>query len=253
VFLSSVFAIDLMLDGGGGEGESLADWAEAAGVPREVKLDEVKPQPTAPAAAAEAAAGQPAEPSLREFAGSEDAVLAVVFTDVRGYTAHSKKIGDDDMSELMRTKHYPRVRALAKQRGGYVISTSDDSTVSAFRTAVDALNFSLDLSADAGARTLSTRISINTGTVLIRDNNVDGDTPTFAARMLGYKPADAKLDASIRLSETAYNEICNRRRPEHRQLRWTEQRVEMKGYPEPMRFWLLPRKTSRRRSTGGKS
>jgi class 3 adenylate cyclase len=94
---------------------------------------------------------------------------------------------------------------------------------------------------DASRRNGSAFLSVHTGLVLFRDNDITGRDVNIASRLLETKPQDATLDASIRLSTDAMAEIQLRKRDEHVSLAWQKLPVTLKDYAEPGQFiWVLP-------------
>jgi pimeloyl-ACP methyl ester carboxylesterase/class 3 adenylate cyclase len=118
---------------------------------------------------------------MAEPAGQRQ-LLAILFTDVVGYTALTER--DEAAAVRVRDRHRERVREQVAAHGGELVDAPGDETLSVFASALAAVDAALALQAalreDAELRL---RIGIHLGDVLRRGGEVIGEGVNVAARI----------------------------------------------------------------------
>jgi class 3 adenylate cyclase len=109
-------------------------------------------------------------------------LLAIMFTDVVGYTALTER--DEAGAVLVRDRHRELVQTLVKQFDGEVVDVTGDESLSIFPSALRAVDCALALQgALRSYPDLRLRIGVHMGDVLRRDGEVIGDGVNVAARI----------------------------------------------------------------------
>ena len=150
----------------------------------------------------------------------ERKLVAIMFTDIAGYTAQMSK--DEAVAiSLLETKKKV-FRPLLKKYNGKLVKEMGDGTLSHFPSSVDATNCSIELQKSLKKNTkLNVRIGVHHGEVLFKDKDVYGDVVNIASRLETMSPAGGVL-----VSKNVYDELSNRKGYEW-SLTWTS---ILKGY-----------------------
>jgi class 3 adenylate cyclase len=170
--------------------------------------------------------------ALEEWTGGRRASLAIVFTDVLGSSALSRKLGDERMDGI-RFDHFVQGRKVAAVYGGRVIKTLGDGLMVVFRSVDAALDFALTFRDHPGSSEISIRSGIHIGPIVIKDNDVFGTHVDLAARVVGMQTA-----GSIWLSNEARSHLNDQRPARFDNLKWIPHNVSPKGFGESV-FWEL--------------
>jgi class 3 adenylate cyclase/pimeloyl-ACP methyl ester carboxylesterase len=113
---------------------------------------------------------------------SERRLLAIMFTDVVGYTAITER--DEAGAVRVRDAHRELVRTLVKQFDGEVVDATGDESLSIFPSALQAVDCALALQGALRSHpNLRVRIGIHLGDVLRRNGEVIGEGVNVAARV----------------------------------------------------------------------
>jgi len=180
------------------------------------------------------ASGEMLSGRFRKWAGSNRSTLALVFTDIVGSTALGEELGDEVMSGI-REVHFRTVRNLITKYKGYEVKTIGDSFMIAFRTAVEALNFCLELQRAPGDQRLAMRAGLHVGPVRIDEEDAFGTMVNYAARVVG-----SIIGAEIWLSDRAYSDIRLERATTHKGLIWRDHKdLVLKGLQGTHTLWGL--------------
>jgi class 3 adenylate cyclase len=172
--------------------------------------------------------------SFLDWAGGDQVMLAIVFTDIVGSTALCQEIGDEAMKDV-RHAHFRQCRRLLTEYGGYEIKTIGDSFLVAFKCVDAALDFVLALQGNSGHPRVHLRAGIHVGTIQVEGDDVFGGTVNFAARVVG-----AIKETEIWLSDRAKQDLDQTRAVRHRGLTWERHdAVEMRGFPGTFTLWSL--------------
>lgn len=184
------------------------------------------------------AVGQMRSRGFREWAGSSQATMALVFTDVVGSTAIATELGNEAMNSVRRD-HFGAARRIKDTFGGYEIKTIGDSFMVAFRTAVQALDFAVALYANTGSRRVSVRAGIHVGPLYIEEEDGFGLMVNYTARIVHLPPG-----AEIWVSNTAKSHIEEEKARRHINLEWVaHENIELKGFEGKHTLWSLERES----------
>jgi WD40 repeat protein/class 3 adenylate cyclase/GTPase SAR1 family protein len=169
------------------------------------------------------------------WAGSNLSTLALVFTDVVGSTSLGLALGDEQMGDVRRT-HFHVGSSLVRKHKGYLIKTIGDSLMVAFRTATEALNFSIAFQENTGDEKIQIRAGIHVGPVDIEEEDAFGSMVNYAARVVS-----CAKGVEIWVSDRAHADILQRGARSHKALLWSDHRRTLKGFNEPQLLWRLLR------------
>ncbi len=143
---------------------------------------------------------------------SERQLLAIMFTDVVGYTALTER--DEAAAVRVRDEHRELVHTLVKQFDGEVVDAPGDESLSIFGSAWNAVDCALALqSALQSHPDLRVRIGIHLGDVVRRNGEVIGEGVNVAARV---RPLAEP--GGICVSEPVYQMVRSRARMSARPL-----------------------------------
>lgn len=188
----------------------------------------IPPQHESPKPAVSAVKG------LKEWAGSANTTLTIVFTDIVGATLLCNELGNEIMNRLRKT-HFEQAEQLIDKYKGYKIKTTGDGIMAAFRTAVEALDFALAFQGNPGDRRIKIRIGVHVGPVYIEKEDAFGSTVDYTARIMNMvsKP-------EIWLSSEAKNHIDQERTSRHSDMHWiAHANCEMKGFKGKYMLWSI--------------
>jgi|SRR5882672_1297562 len=133
--------------------------------------------------------------TLEEWAGSQHLILGLVFTDIVSSTEIGIKRGDakwiDDLFA-----HFSMGRQIAACFDSYIVKVIGDSLMVAFRTASEAVSFSVNFAENTGVEHIGIRVGINSGDVEIRENDIYGLNVNFTSRVQHALPRDGILAAN---------------------------------------------------------
>jgi len=124
---------------------------------------------------------EPETPALPEAPAGTD--LAVVFTDLEGFTAFNRREGDGEASRLLGS-HYAAVDDLVAGRGGRVVKRLGDGHLLTFPQPRAAVLAGLDL-LDAPPGPLRLRVGEHVGRVVMLGDDVLGHVVNVASRVVG--------------------------------------------------------------------
>lgn len=130
--------------------------------------------------------------TLEEWAGSQNLILTLLFTDIVDSTAIGIKLGDREWIDDL-FLHFSRARLLASDYDCYVVKVIGDSLMMAFRTSTEAVDFALAFIIDTGVDYIGIRAGINSGQVQIRENDIYGLDVNFTSRVQHAVPKEGIL------------------------------------------------------------
>lgn len=107
-----------------------------------------------------------------------------------------------------------------------------DSFMVVFRTAVDALDFALDLHRETGDDQIRIRAGIHVGSARIVGDDIFGNMVNYTKRV---ESTDNAM--GIRLSDVAHNQISDEKAKRHDSLDFLSKQANFKGFTEPQRVW----------------
>jgi class 3 adenylate cyclase/pimeloyl-ACP methyl ester carboxylesterase len=150
-------------------------------------------------------------PSVTEAADQRQ-LLAIMFTDVVGYTALTER--DESAAVRVREQHRELVQTLVRQFDGEVVDATGDESFSVFPSALRAVDCALALQgALRSYPDLRVRIGIHLGDVLRHEGEVVGDGVNVAARV---RPLAEP--GGIAISEPVYQMVRTRAHVSSRSL-----------------------------------
>jgi WD40 repeat protein len=114
---------------------------------------------------------------------AEWAHLAIVFTDVVSSTELIRNIKTDAWAKV-RESHFGRTDTLVKQYGGYVVKSTGDGRMIAFRSSIEAVNFAVELEDRPGHERIRIRVGIHVGQVQIDKADAHGPVVHLANRVM---------------------------------------------------------------------
>jgi len=171
-----------------------------------------------------------------KWVGANRTTLALVFTDIVGSTALGNKVGDEEMARI-RKGHFSRARTLIQSFKGYEIKTIGDAFMIAFRTVVEALDFSMEFQRDAGDEHIRTRVGIHVGPVHVEEGDAFGTMVNYTSRVV-----NAAKGPEIWVSDRAYQDISAENSDRHAQLIWVRHRNRLlKGFGGRHTLWSIKR------------
>jgi small GTP-binding protein len=175
---------------------------------------------------------------FEEWAGGDRATVAIVFTDVVGSTRLYEELGDEKMDEV-RQLHFDTGRSLVTKHNGYEIKTMGDAFMVAFKAAVPAFDFMVDLHGNTGHELIRIRAVADVGSVRIRENDAFGGTVNYAARLQGLAKG-----AELWVSQKIKQEIDYEKADRHAVLPWKHHRVVagdkvLKGFKGEHDVWQV--------------
>jgi class 3 adenylate cyclase len=130
-------------------------------------------------------------------------LVAVVFTDMVGYTA---LIQADERVGLDKRDRY--MRALETQHdafGGTIVQRLGDGSMSMFPSSLAALLAAIEIQRELAAQEVPVRIGVHVGEVLVEPERLTGDAVNIAARIESFAAPGGVL-----LSDSAYDQVKNR-------------------------------------------
>ena len=162
--------------------------------------------------------------------------MAIVFTDVCGYTKYMDTRGDIAGRAWMQ-KHNDIVLPLIKEHNGKVLMIMGDGVMSSFENTVDAVKACiamqkglLEHNRTSDADQLHITIGINTGEILVDEDHIAGDTVNVASRIETTCEAD-----QILISESAYEDV----RGSEDIICRKHGSVEVKGKDKPLKLYRV--------------
>ena len=166
--------------------------------------------------------------------------LAIVFTDIKGFTERTSKQTLEQNEKLLKT-HNDMLAPLFKGLGGRIVKTIGDAFMVTFESptsavlagvAVQDALWKYNLSAIAEEQ-LHVRVAINVGEVRLEGNDVFGEPVNIAARVEGVAEAgEVTFTESVYLSMNRAELACEELG-----------RFELKGIPEQIRLYKVTRGT----------
>ncbi|WP_054773780.1 adenylate/guanylate cyclase domain-containing protein [Methylogaea oryzae] len=137
--------------------------------------------------------------------------ISVMFTDLKGSTAITEKVGDLAARDLMK-RHNDIFFPIVEKNGGVVVKTMGDGTMSYFNTAQEAARTAVAFQKALAEYNLGkpqipieVTIGIHTGIGIVEKNDIYGDVVNVAARFESQAPA-----GGIAVSEDTYNALEDR-------------------------------------------
>lgn len=167
--------------------------------------------------------------------------LAIVFTDIKGFTERTSRQTLEENQRLLAT-HNALLSPLFRAYGGRVIKTIGDAFLVTFDSPTSAVLAGAAIqdklwahNRDAKAdERLDVRIAVNVGEVRVEDGDVYGEPVNIAARVEGEAEAgEVTFTEAVYLAMNRAEVACEAWRT-----------VDLKGIPEPVRLYRVAKVTS---------
>ncbi len=136
--------------------------------------------------------------------GRQRQLVAIMFTDIEGYTSLMQK--DERISIAFRNRHREVFDFTTKKYNGRIIQYYGDGTLSTFPSAIDAVKCGIEMQIAFKNEepNIPIRIGIHSGDLIVTDQDIIGDGVNVTSRI----EALAKT-GSVYISEKVYDEIKN--------------------------------------------
>jgi class 3 adenylate cyclase len=170
--------------------------------------------------------------TLQEWAGASR-IFALVFTDIVDSSTLANQLGDEKWIDLL-LKHFAKARGLMERYDHHEIKIIGDSFMVVFRTALDALDFTLALEKETGDERIGIRAGIHVGSARIIEDDIFGNMVNYTKRV-----ESTQKEGGITLSDAAKREITNEKAERHSWLVFQPLPVTLKGFPERETVWLV--------------
>lgn len=171
--------------------------------------------------------------TLKDWARADRLSLALVFTDVVGFTQLVRHKGDDVMQPVIEA-HFAKARELIETYRGAFGNDTGDGVLAVFHDIGPAVDFATSLRLNPGHELIRIRSSIHIGAVAIKGNRLFGREVNFASRLLtaiGQK-------GEVWLSSRAKEDLDCLRAERHQNLNWISRNCKLKDFGRVM-VWTL--------------
>lgn len=155
-------------------------------------------------------------------------LAAIVFTDIVGYTKSMEE--DEQKTMQLLQKQRDIISPLIETHKGKVIKEIGDGFLMMFKSAIQAVRFTIDLQKQLKQEELTVRACIHIGDVIIEKKDVFGSAVNMAARLEPIAPPNG-----ICVSEDVRNQIRNKENIETKYIGCHE----LKGIDEPVKVYLV--------------
>jgi predicted ATPase/class 3 adenylate cyclase len=132
----------------------------------------------------------------------ERRLLAVMFTDMVGYTALMQ--ADEQAAVERRDRYVNAVQRHHDAFGGTIVQRLGDGTMSMFPSSLDAVLAAVEMQRELAAD-VQVRVGIHVGEVVVEPEQLTGDAVNIANRIESFA-----VPGGVMLSDTAYDQIKNR-------------------------------------------
>lgn len=130
-------------------------------------------------------------------------LAAIMFTDMQGYTALMQQ--NEEKAIEAREKHRKIFNNSTEKHNGKILQYYGDGTLSIFDSAIDAVECAIEMQlAFQQEPTVPVRIGIHQGDVILKEDEVIGDSVNVASRI-----ESLAIAGSVLISEKVYDEIKN--------------------------------------------
>ncbi len=114
---------------------------------------------------------------------SEYVQLAIVFTDVVRSTHLLNEIKAAAWA-IVRNQHFDKTDTLAERHGGFVVKSTGDGRMIAFRSSIEALKFAVELEGRTGHEKITVRVGVHVGEVQVDRDDAHGLVVHTASRVM---------------------------------------------------------------------
>ncbi|MCB9277254.1 MAG: helix-turn-helix domain-containing protein [Lewinellaceae bacterium] len=144
-----------------------------------------------------------ADESSPHLPGQSHQLVAIMFTDIEGYTALMQR--NEEKALQFRNRHRQVFNTVTSKYKGRILQYYGDGTLSIFQSAIDAVKCGaeLQLAFRSGLR-IPVRVGIHSGDIIISEEDVIGDGVNVASRIESLAAA-----GSVFISGKVYDEVKN--------------------------------------------
>ncbi len=130
-------------------------------------------------------------------------LVAVMFTDIEGYTALMQK--DEPQALAFIQRHRKTFSDTTKKYKGRILQYYGDGTLSTFHSVIDAVNCAIEMQVEFQKDpVIPVRIGLHSGDVIFNKNGIIGDGVNIAARI-----ESLGIPGGVLISEKAHDEVKN--------------------------------------------
>ena len=135
--------------------------------------------------------------------GLDRRLVAVMFTDMVGYTALMQI---DERAAIDKRKRYAAaLEANHDAGGGTIVQRLGDGSLSMFPNAIDAVRSAIGMQRELGAQDVPVRIGIHLGEVIVEPTGLVGDAVNIASRIESFA-----VPGSVMVSDSVHDLVQNR-------------------------------------------
>jgi adenylate cyclase len=134
---------------------------------------------------------------------SDRRVVAVMFTDMVGYTAMME--ADERLGVDKRDRYIRALESHHDSFGGSIIQRLGDGSMSMFPSSLAAVQAAIAIQRELGAQDVPVRIGIHVGEAIVEPERLTGLAVNVASRIESFA-----VPGAVMLSDSAYEEIKNR-------------------------------------------
>ena len=135
--------------------------------------------------------------------GLERRLVAVMFTDMVGYTALLQ--ADERVALEKRELYWSALERQHEGFGGTIVQRLGDGSMSMFPSSLAAVHAAVAIQRELGASDVPVRIGVHVGEVIVEPERLTGDAVNIAARVESFA-----VPGGVMLSDSVYDQIKNR-------------------------------------------
>jgi predicted ATPase len=135
--------------------------------------------------------------------GLDRRLVAVMFTDMVGYTALMQ--ADERLGIGKRDRYMSAVESHHNAFGGTIVQRLGDGSLSMFPSSLAAVLAAVEIQRELAALEVPVRIGVHVGEVIVEPERLTGDAVNIAARIESFA-----VPGGVMLSDSAYDQIQNR-------------------------------------------
>lgn len=135
--------------------------------------------------------------------GLDRRIVAVMFTDMVGYTALLQQ--DEHVGLDKRRRYWAALEAHHDATGGTIVQRLGDGSMSMFPSSLAAVLAAVEIQQALSAQDVPIRIGVHVGEVIVETERLTGEAVNIAARIESFA-----VPGGVMLSDSAYDQIKNR-------------------------------------------
>jgi len=134
---------------------------------------------------------------------SDRRIVAVMFTDMVGYTALMQ--ADERLAVDKRDRYWRVLESRHDEFDGTIVQRLGDGSMSMFPSALDAVRAGTAIQRSLSAQDIHVRIGVHVGEVIVETERLTGEAVNIAARIESFA-----VPGGVMLSDSAYDQVKNR-------------------------------------------